>query len=132
MVIDGAYEVVKSFQSVNEHMAMMKEIPLTPAMADAYAEAALSLRYDTEEKAAPVPVAQVLEPRRAVDNSPDLWSTFNRVQENLVRGGLSATAAHGRRNRTRAINGIDQNVRLNRALWTLSERMAELVKGGSE
>lgn len=96
MVIDGAYEVVKSFQSVNEHMAMMKEIPLTPAMADAYAEAALSLRYDTEEKAAPVTVAQVLEPRRAVDNSPDLWSTFNRVQENLVRGGLSATAAHGR------------------------------------
>jgi len=98
-------------------------------MADTYAEAALGLRYDTEEQAAPVTVSQVLQPRRAVDASSELWSTFNRVQENLVRGGLSGSAARGRRRRTRAINGIDQNVRLNRALWTLSERMAELLKG---
>jgi Domain of unknown function (DUF932) len=128
-VIEGAYEVVKSFTSVRERMSEMKETTLTPAMAEAYAEAALTLRYDTEEKAAPVTISQVLQPRRAEDAKPDLWSTLNRVQENLVRGGLSGTATRGRRTRTRAVTGIDQNFRLNRALWTLSERMADLVNG---
>ena len=31
-----------------------------------------------------------------------------------------------RRVSTREIKGIDQDVRLNRALWTLAEKMAEL------
>jgi hypothetical protein len=132
-VIEGAYEVVKSFNSVSEHMDEMRETPLTEEMAYAYAEAAFSLRYDTEEKAAaPVTANQVLEARRTVDNGSDLWSTFNRVQENMVRGGLSSTSARGRRTRTREIQGIDQNVRLNRALWTLTERMGEILKGGRE
>ena len=129
MVIEGAYEVVQSFQAIDARMGEMKETTLTSAMAEAYAEAALTLRYDTEEKAAPVTVSQILQSRRAEDTKPDLWATFNRVQENLVRGGLSGTAAHGRRARTRAVTGIDQNFRLNRALWTLSERMAELMNG---
>ncbi len=131
MVIEGAYEVLNSFDSINNHVTAMKETRLTPAMAGAYAEAAITLRYDTETNPAPITPTQVLQPRRTADISPDLWSTFNRVQENLVRGGLSAATARGRRTRTRAVNGIDQNVRLNRALWTLTERMAELVGGAA-
>ena len=34
--------------------------------------------------------------------------------------------ANGRRNRTRAIQGIDQNVKVNRALWILAEEMKRL------
>lgn len=132
MVIEGAYEVMKSFSAVNEHMDEMKATALTAPMAEAYAEAALTLRYDTEEKAAPVTVRQVLQPRRTADNAADVWSTFNRVQENLTQGGLSATAANGGRTRTRAVTGIDQNVKLNRALWTLSERMTAILNGGRE
>jgi hypothetical protein len=33
---------------------------------------------------------------------------------------------NGRRVSTRGVKGIDQDVRLNKALWMLSERMAEL------
>jgi hypothetical protein len=41
--------------------------------------------------------------------------------------------ANGRRKRTttRAVNGIDGNVKLNRALWTLTEKMAELSGQGN-
>ena len=69
---------------------------------------------------------QLLQPRRLDDDRPDLWSTFNRVQENLVQGGLSARTANGRRNCTRAIQGIDQNVKINRALWILADEMKRL------
>ncbi|MGG6549144.1 UNVERIFIED_CONTAM: DUF945 domain-containing protein, partial [Prevotella sp. 15_C9] len=69
---------------------------------------------------------QLLRPRRFDDRESDLWSTFNRVQENLVKGGLDGRTANGRRQRTRPVQGIDQNVRLNRALWLLAEGMREL------
>jgi hypothetical protein len=65
-----------------------------------------------------------------------LWTTFNRVQENVIRGGLSARApatiengrrVRGRRVTTREVTGIDQDVKLNKSLWILGERMAELL-----
>jgi hypothetical protein len=60
----------------------------------------------------------------------DLWTTFNKVQENVVRGGLRGVrrdeTGRSRRVRSRAINGIDQHIRLNQALWTLSQHMANL------
>ena len=57
---------------------------------------------------------------------PDLWTTFNRVQENLTRGGLQGRSAAVRRQSTRPIHGINQNVKINRAPWMLAEDMRQL------
>ena len=75
---------------------------------------------------------------RADDRANDLWTTLNVIQENVMRGGLSARASasmdqHGRWRRgrvvtTRAVNNIDQGVKLNRALWVLGARMAGLLR----
>lgn len=71
---------------------------------------------------------QLLGVRRTGDAANDLWTTFNRVQENTIRGGLTSVgmdaAARIRRRTTREIKGIDQHTALNRALWTLAEAMA--------
>jgi hypothetical protein len=49
------------------------------------------------------------------------------VQENLIRGGQrAARTPTGRRQKTRPVEGITQNVQLNRALWTLADEMAKL------
>lgn len=50
---------------------------------------------------------------------------FNRTQENLIKGGLRARASNGRRQSTRPVQGIDQNLRLNRALWLLVDGMRQ-------
>jgi hypothetical protein len=68
----------------------------------------------------------VLRPRRAAESAPDLWSTFNVLQENLVRGGLPTHTKNGRRQSTRAVQGLDANLSLNRALWMLAEEMRRL------
>lgn len=72
----------------------------------------------------------MLAPRRHADAGNDLWRTFNRVQENAIRGGMSAwdrdAAGHRRRTTTRDVNGIDADVRINKALWMLGERMAQI------
>jgi hypothetical protein len=49
-----------------------------------------------------------------------LWSTLNKVQENLLRGGMSRRSVNGRLTRTRRITSIREDVRLNGRLWDLA------------
>lgn len=63
----------------------------------------------------------LLEMRRDEDAGDDLWRVFNRVQENLMVGGLTGTTATGRRTRTHGIRAMDNSVRVNRQLWSLAE-----------
>lgn len=125
-VIDGAYQVLDEFERVDAAKDRMRGIELGPVQQQAFAGAALRLRYDPEENI-PIEPHQVNDARRFDDRGADLWRTFNRVQENLLRGGLSGRNANGRRTTTRAVNGVSENVRLNRALWTLAEEMARLA-----
>lgn len=75
---------------------------------------------------APVTAEQLLTARRPEDLGHSLWTTFQRLQENVIRGGQPGRSAHGRRLHTRPIDGIDRGVSLNRALWTLAEEMRKL------
>lgn len=123
-VIEGAYSVLDEFDLVREQRDGMAALTLNQGEQMAFGRAALALRY--EEGATPVTDTQVLESRRWADRGDDLWRTFNRVQENLTKGGLAGRGANGRKTTTRAVNGIDNNVKLNRALWLLAEEMRRL------
>ncbi|MCG3145837.1 MAG: hypothetical protein HONDAALG_03542 [Gammaproteobacteria bacterium] len=46
------------------------------------------MKYD-EDKPAPITESQVLMPCRHDDGRRDLWSVFDRTQENLTKGGLA-------------------------------------------
>lgn len=113
------------------------QLQLTSGEQNAFAEAAHTVRFaDAEGKVStPITAAQLLQARRTDDQGADLWKTFNRVQENVIKGGLHGVQRddRGRRLRavsTRQVKGIDQDVKLNRALWQLAERMAELKGAG--
>lgn len=128
-VIEGAYSVVGEFERVTEARDRMRAIELSPRQQSAFATAALQLRYDPDDKENPAPIvpSQLLRVRRREDTAPDLWRTFNVVQENVLKGGLHGRNAEGRRTTTRAVKSVTENVRLNRALWTLAEEMAKLA-----
>ena len=123
-VIEGAYEVLNNFDRVSASREEMAAITLSEDEQMAFAKASLPLRFlDSDDK----PTEQaVLNPRRTADNKKDLWTTFNIVQENLIKGGIPRITRKGKLTRTRKINGIDGNVRLNKSLWTLAEAMKEL------
>jgi len=124
-VIEGAYRILDDFERVDESRETMKATHLERGEQIAFARAAMRLRWENPDQA-PVTEEQVVVPRRAADLSSDLWSTFNVVQENLVRGGLYGRNKKRKRVTTRPIQGIDGNVALNRALWTLAEEMKRL------
>ena len=125
-VIEGAYEVLHGFDRALQSRESMRAVTLDAGESEVFARAALALKYDDPDKPAPITETQILMPRRVDDRRPDLWSVFNRTQENLIKGGLSGRAANGRRQRTRPVQGIDTNLRLNRALWLLADGMRQL------
>jgi hypothetical protein len=125
-VIEGAYDVLDGFERVQESREAMQAITLDDGEAEVFARAALALKYDDTDKPAPITESQILMPRRYDDRRSDLWMTFNRLQENLIKGGLRGRSANGRRQSTRAVQGIDSDIRLNRSLWLLAEGIRQL------
>jgi len=126
-VIEGAYEVLGIFESVDEKREEMQQMILPPPAQQALAKAALTYRFGDEHH--PVTESQILSPRRWQDNNPDLWTTYQRIQENLIKGGLRGRNAQGRNQQTRSVRGIDGDVKLNRALWVMAETMLEHAQG---
>lgn len=122
-VIEGTYNIIKSVPDVVERIGDMRALVLSPSEQRIFADVALPLRF---EGVAPITVDQVLRPRRAADTGRDIWSTFNVIQENLVKGNVLGRNANNQRRRTREVTGIDGNVKLNTALWTLAEEMRKL------
>ncbi|MBW9075663.1 DUF932 domain-containing protein [Agrobacterium deltaense] len=127
-IIEGVYTVAKDFPRLIDASETMKEITLSADERRVLAEASLVARYGEEES--PIRPDQIITPRRREDVGQSLWTSFNQIQEHLTKGGLHGQRRNSegriRRSQTRAINGIDQNVTLNRALWTLAEGMQRL------
>jgi hypothetical protein len=128
-VIEGAYEILDGCTRIVESQETMRALTLDRAEADLFAKAAITIRYDDGAQHAPIEAEQLLRARRSADDTPDLWATFNRVQENMIKGGLRGRNASNRPTTTREIQGIDQNVKVNKALWQLAEGMAALKAG---
>ena len=78
----------------------------------------------------------VIRPQRAEDTGSDLWTSFNRIQERVIRGGMDVTlvrpitnedGTEGRalsRRKATAIRGAVKQVRLNQELFQIAESFA--------
>ena len=83
----------------------------------AFATEALQLRISTDRTPEEYEIMEILNPRRDVDRANTLWHTFNRVQENLIKGGYQMN------NRTaRAITNPMEDMVLNQGLWQIADR----------
>lgn len=127
-ILDATFRIVEDTPKVFGQIAEWKQINLPAPVQKAYAEAAHVLLDSSN-----IAPAQLLEPRRAEDRpAPDgsrnLWATFNTVQESIMKGGIVGTSNTGRRTTTRPVKAVDRDIRLNKALWTLTTQMAELAK----
>jgi len=123
-VIEGAYRVIENSELIGSRVEEFRSVQLTDYQQLAFANSALRLRWDEE---APIKADQLLSLRRFADRSNDAWTIYNRVQENLIKGGLRGRNSNGGRTTTRAVNSVSENVRLNKSLWTLTEALVDLV-----
>lgn len=103
---------------------MYRSIQMTPIEQLEYAERAIEMKFDKADGKFVMEPRAVLLARRWADRENDLWSTFNRVQENLIKGGAIGRNASGQRRRDRGVNNIARNISLNRDLWNLTDQFA--------
>src|SRR5205814_7297640 len=126
-VIEASFRILDQVPAITASVEVFRARQLTGPESRAFATAALRLRYEDARKA-PVGPEKILEARRYEDAGDDLRHVFNRLQENLLRGGLkdeTRCPVDGTRfARTRAITGLNPNVRLNKDHWSLAQRLA--------
>lgn len=129
-VIEGSFKVIEEAPKAIEQIGVWKSTMLDRKEQEILANAALAVR----ETALDIGETSLLRPRRHADTAyengqRDAWRTMNVVQENLVRGGVAGLDSKHRQRRLRGIQAIDSDTKLNKALWMLTEQMANLKNG---
>ena len=88
---------------------------MTLAAQLAYAEKAAALLPT------PINPEHLLTVRRPEDAEPNLWTVYNRVQENLMRGGILTRHVGRRVGVTRQVKSLNKTLNLNTKLWKMTE-----------
>jgi hypothetical protein len=132
-VIQASYRIVDSSEETKEKIQEMKSIDLSQFERNLLAEYSIKARYNIddeenegetiEQNELPIPAYKALTIRRQEDRKDDLFTTMNVIQENLIKGGISARGKDGKRKTVRAVNGIDQNVKVNKLIWSFAEEI---------
>lgn len=103
---------------VTKEIGAWSSIMLSQEQRMAFALNAAKLRIEspTEEVA-----FGVLTPRRELDKRSDLWTTFNVIQENLIKGGIVNPISS---RRIMAIRSSEADLKINTELWELGREYA--------
>ncbi len=128
-VVRASFRLFEFIPKVGEQVNRFRSRVLDSRESLDLARHAMLLRYPSVNEA-PVDAETLLKARRPEDEGTDLWTTMNRVQENLVQGGLSDSHRdrRGRMRSVRPLRGIDSKVNLNKGVWSLAERLANRQK----
>ena len=112
-------EKVSGLNTVLEKINRWNSVEMRPLDRKQFAIDALILRAGEERQPEEYEIMGVLEARREADAPNTLWHVFNRVQENVIKGGFQMN------NRTaRAITNPIADMELNQGLWQLAEAYA--------
>lgn len=124
-VRDAVSRLVGQFGRSQELVQRLSELPTTEQEREEFARYALGLRWAGEE--APIRPQALVQVRRVEDRGIEAWKVFNRVQENLLRGGQqdrTQFTSTGRRHRaTGPVNNLAWRDSINEALATKAREL---------
>ncbi|MBV9875066.1 MAG: DUF932 domain-containing protein [Verrucomicrobia bacterium] len=119
-VIEVSFKVLNAVPDIMNKVRLFQDRILTDAERLALTGAA-DYRWEDLAKA-PASPSILLNPRRYRDGIKDLWTTFNGVQENIIRGGQRDRSRRrpdaSRMPKSRSIKGIDGTAGASLALKT--------------
>ena len=127
-IIEGSYDIIDEVPTITHHVEGMQNTMLSGAQRNDFARDAYTMAFGEKDEndltSDASIVNQLLRYKRQADSGHDLWSTFNVVQENIIRGGVQTTKINDkgrvRRNTRREVTSIDKNIKLNKALWEMA------------
>lgn len=126
-VIEGSYRVIDEMAKQQEQIKQMAATPLRLSEQRLLAEQSMTLRFADRPAGEYLTPDSILAARRQEDTGNDLWMTFQRIQENLTKGGqrymTRDTRGRDVRRTVRPVQGVDADTALNKALWMLASEM---------
>jgi len=111
-IVNSFYEKVPIIMNSIDRM---RNKILTNDEIDNFTYNALQIRFTN---AVGININDVVKPLRLEDNSDDLWTVFNVVQEKLIRGGIQLPS----KRHSRPINNFVNDNNINTKLWELAEQ----------
>lgn len=133
LVKDAIEDMMESIPRIESRVKEFQEIELTKDEAGVYVQSALIAKYGEEAvNDREFRKDMILAPKRREDTGDSLWKIYNRVQEKLINGGRFEVKQDRERayrkyvGKAKAVNSINENIRINQALWTLTEEMAKI------
>lgn len=112
--IDQSIErIVAQAKSLSDTIDRMKSIKLTTAQVIDFQNKAMKVRSEKLEHVQ-------YSVRRSADMEQDLYTVYNRIQEDLIRGGVESVSGSGRSRLLREVKGIDKIKEVNEKLFDLA------------
>lgn len=127
-VIDATYRIASDMPKVVEQIEEWKQIALPAPAQRLYAEAVHTMLDNPNITPDNLLIAKRIEDRPAEDGSRSLWTTFNTVQESVIKGGIRGKTPDGRRTTTRPVKSVERDLKLNKALWIIASKMREAMR----
>jgi hypothetical protein len=117
-VVAAAIRQSEQFAEVGKWVERMEGTRLEPEQRLVFAASAMRLRFPKRREG--MEAQQFLVPLRPEDAGQDLWTTYNVVQEHVIRGGVPYRHGPKRQMRSRGIRAIRTDVSLNTQLWKMA------------
>lgn len=128
-VIAAAFQIQEQSAKVRDVIDLWKTVNVSEDDAFHLAEQGAVLRWGADTSLHPLAPQALLEARRNADTGNTLWRVFNRVQENLIKGGQRT---QGRLNpvtnkpfrATRGLRNLTLDLKVNEGLWQAASELA--------
>jgi hydrogenase maturation factor len=117
-ILEQANNALTGLKEAASVIQVMEKTKMSSGKQKLFAARAAELAYDRKD----FDPTALLATRRVEDDGDTVWQVYNRVQENVVRGGVRLTHSTGARAETvtRGISHIQRTTDFNLALWQLA------------
>lgn len=122
IVGDRSVDFLGRVDHIEDRIRRFMDRVLTPLEQGQLAETAAQLRWGSNRPAG-LNNGALLQARRYEDAGASLWLTLNRIQENIVQGGISLGRQQRRWSSTRALGSVSENARINSQLWEAADKL---------
>jgi hypothetical protein len=132
-ILDVAGE---QYKKVGDHIGDMQEVKMLVDQQEEFAIKAIAKRephmfvnddgtINMKKITASTNPAEIIKPLRGEDKADNLWTTFNVIQERMIKGGYHRITESGRNSTVRELTNAVRNVELNKELWGVAETYME-------
>lgn len=148
-LLEATFQIARQGVTIMEEVSQMKEIWLSRQEQLLLAETAMAVRFDNvrvveSDNGDPridrsasafqpqdflrVPYSRPNDYQVDGDGNRTLYDTYQLLEENMIERPVRSSRVNrsGVRSKTRSLTGIDGNVKVQAALWSLTKQMAEL------